>query len=48
MRLSTWMPFRRAAKELKYFTKVEVSESTARRITEQAGSDHVEVQSEEV
>lgn len=42
------MPFRRAAKELKYFTKVEVSESTARRITEQAGSDHVEVQSEEV
>ena len=48
VRLSTWMPFRRAAKELKYFTKVEVSESTARRITEQAGSDYVEVQSEEV
>jgi len=42
------MPFRRATKELKYFTKVEVSESTARRITEQAGSDQVEVQSKEV
>jgi hypothetical protein len=38
VRLSTWMPFGRAAKELKYFTRVEVSEATARRITEGAGS----------
>jgi hypothetical protein len=42
------MPFGRAAKELKYFTRVEVSEATARRITEQSGSDYVEVQNAEV
>jgi hypothetical protein len=48
VRLSTWMPFGRAAKELKYFTRVEVSEATARRITESAGSDYVGVQSEQV
>jgi hypothetical protein len=48
IRLSTWMPFCRAAKELKYFTRVEVSAATARRITEGAGSDYVEVQSKEV
>jgi hypothetical protein len=42
------MPFGRAAKELKYFTRIEVSEATARRITEGAGSDYVEVQSEQV
>ena len=48
VRLSTWMPFGRAAKELKYFTRVEVSEATARRITEGAGSDYVGVQTEQV
>lgn len=42
------MPFGRAAKELRYFTRIEVSEATARRITEGAGSDYVEVQSEQV
>jgi hypothetical protein len=42
------MPFGRAAKELKYFTSVEVSESTARRVAEAAGSDYVAVQNEEV
>src|SRR5215470_2854551 len=47
-KLSTWMPFGRAAKELKHFTQVEVSEATARRITEGAGSDYVEIQSREV
>ncbi len=41
------MPFGRAAKELKYFTRVEVSEATARRVTESAGSDYVEVQNEQ-
>ena len=48
VRLGTWMPFGRAAKELRYFTRVEVSEATARRITEGAGSDYVQVQSEQV
>ena len=43
-RLSTWMPFRRAAKELKYFTGVEVSDATARRISEAAGANYVQVQ----
>ncbi|SRR6266404_2778478 len=42
------MPFGRAAKELKHFTRVGVSEATARRITEQSGADYVEVQHEEV
>lgn len=42
------MPFGRAAKELKHFTSVEVSEATARRITEGAGSEYVAVQNEEV
>src|SRR5258708_7848043 len=36
-RLATWMPFRRAVAEIKHFTRVEVSEATVRRITEQAG-----------
>jgi hypothetical protein len=48
VRLSTWMPFGRAAKELRYFTRVEVSEATARRITEGAGSNYVEVQNQQV
>lgn len=48
VRLSTWMPFGRAAKELRYFTRVEVSEATARRITEGAGSDYVGVQNQQV
>lgn len=42
------MPFGRAAKELKYFTRVEVSEATARRISEGAGSNYVQVQNEQV
>lgn len=42
------MPFGRAAKELRYFTRIEVSEATARRIAEGAGSDYVQVQSEQV
>ena len=48
VRLSTWMPFGRAAKELRHFTRVEISEATARRITEGAGSDYVGVQSKQV
>src|SRR5712691_10236914 len=48
VRLSTWMPFGRATKELRYFTRVEVSEATARRITEGAGSNYVGVQNQQV
>lgn len=48
VRLSTWMPFGRAAKELKYFTRAEISEATARRITEGAGWDYVQTQNEQV
>src|SRR5256885_15882644 len=39
--LSTWMPFERAATELAYFTRVEVSDTTARRHTEAAGAAYV-------
>jgi len=42
------MPFDRAAGELRHFTRAEVSEATARRITEGAGSDYVEVQNKQV
>src|SRR5512138_3643349 len=44
VRLSTWMPFARASAELAYFTKVEVSDSTVRRIAERAGAAYVELQ----
>lgn len=42
------MPFARAAKEVRHFTGVEISEATARRITEGAGSEYVAMQNEEV
>jgi hypothetical protein len=42
------MPFRRATRELNHFTGVRVSESTARRLTEQGGADYVAVQTEQV
>jgi hypothetical protein len=42
------MPFGRAAKELRYFTSVAVSEATARRITEGMGSEYAALQEEEV
>jgi hypothetical protein len=44
VRLGTWMPFSPAAEMLSHFTKVDLSESTARRITERAGQAYVEVQ----
>ena len=47
-RLGTWMPFRHAAAELAYFTGVTVSETTARRVAEQAGAAYVVVQTAEV
>ena len=48
VRLGTWMPFARAAKELHFFTRVTVSEPSARRDTETAGAAYVAVQSAEV
>ena len=46
--LSTWMPFARAVKELRFFTHVTTTESTVRRETEAAGAAYVAVQTEEV
>jgi hypothetical protein len=48
VRLGSWMPFRRATRELNHFTGVRVSEATARRLSEQAGADYVAVQTEQV
>jgi hypothetical protein len=47
-RLGTWMPFRHAAEELEFFTRVAVSEATARRVTERAGRAYVDVQTAQV
>jgi hypothetical protein len=46
--LSTWMPFERAATELAYFTRVDVSETSVRRHTEAAGAAYVAVQTAEL
>ncbi len=46
--LSTWMPFERAATELAYFTRVEVSDTSVRRHTEAAGAAYVAVQTAEL
>ncbi len=48
VRLSTWMPFARAAREFGWFTHVTVSEPLARRLTEVAGAAYVEVQTAQV
>jgi hypothetical protein len=45
VRLSAWMPFERAAKELEAFSQVRVSEPTARRTAEAAGAAYVAQQS---
>jgi hypothetical protein len=42
------MPFTPAAKMLSYFTKVDISEATARRTTESAGQAYIEVQTSQV
>jgi hypothetical protein len=47
-RLSTWMPFERAVKEVGYFLHTHVTESTVRRQTEVAGAAYVAVQTHEV
>ena len=48
VRLGTWLPFEPAAAMLASFTKVAVSEGTARRRTEQAGAAYEAVQTAEV
>lgn len=48
VRLGTWMPFGRAAQELHYFRRTDVSRPTAERITEAAGAAYEAVQSAEV
>ena len=47
-RLGTWMPFKRAVKEMKYFWQVTVTDPTVRRTTEGAGAAYVAVQTAEV
>jgi len=47
-RLSTWMPFGRAVKEVGYFLHTHVTEATVRRQTEAAGAAFVAVQTQEV
>ncbi len=48
VRVSTWMPFPRAAREFEWFTHVPVQESLARRLTEAAGAAYVAHQTLEV
>lgn len=48
VRLGTWLPFTPAAGMLAYFTRVTVSDSTARRQTEAAGAAYVVLQAAEV
>ncbi len=48
VRLATWMPFLPAGQMIKYFTKVDISEPTVRRITEKAGQAYVEIQTAQV
>jgi hypothetical protein len=47
-RLSTWMPFARAVKEVGYFRHTPVTEATVRRQTEAAGAAYVAVQEQAV
>jgi len=47
-RVSTWMPFERAAKEFQWFTHVPVTEAQTRRVAEAAGAAYVDVQTAEV
>jgi len=44
VRLSTWMPFRPASRELAFFTGVQIVEATVRQVTEQAGAVQVRLQ----
>ena len=48
VRLGAWMPFKRAAQELRHFRQVDVSRPTVERITEAAGPAYVAFQAAEV
>ncbi len=48
VRLATWMSFARAGGEVAHFTGVQVSATTARRLTERAGAAYERVQTAEV
>ena len=48
MRLGTWMPFVPVTQGIAYFCKVDLSEPTARRKTEEAGQAYVDVQTARV
>lgn len=48
VRLSTWMPFERAAREFQWFTHVPVSEFLTRQLSQAAGSAYVTVQMAQV
>jgi len=48
VRMGSWMPFGRAAKELEYLLGVRLSEARVRRLTEKAGAAMVAVQEAEV
>ena len=47
VRLSTWMQFRPASRELAFFTRVQMAEATLRQVTEQAGATQVRIQEEQ-
>ena len=47
VRLSTWMPFRPASRELAFFTGIQVAEATVRQVAEQAGEGQVRLQEEQ-
>jgi hypothetical protein len=46
VRLATWMPFRRACRELAFFTGVQVWEATVRTLAQRAGRTQVRLQDE--
>ncbi len=48
VRLGTWMPFGEAAKLMGHFRRVDVSEATVRRATEQSGAAYIAVQRAQV
>src|SRR5207302_1705685 len=47
VRLATWMPFRQACRELEFFTGMQVSATTLRTTTEQAGQAYVHWQEQQ-
>jgi hypothetical protein len=48
VRVSSWMPFRRAVEMFGEFTEIKVSKIVSQRSTEKAGAVYEEMQKEEV